>query len=32
MGPAIEVMDVVVSDGLPIVEYLLTVHAQSFMV
>lgn len=32
VGPAIETVDVVVSDFLSITEYLLAVHAQSLMV
>lgn len=32
VGPAIEVVDIVVSDFLSITEYLLAVHAQSLMV
>lgn len=32
VGPAVEIMDIVVSDFLSIAEYLLAVHAQSLMV
>lgn len=32
VGPAIEVVDIIVSDSLSITEYLLAVHAQSLMV
>lgn len=32
VGPAVEVMDIVVSHFLSITEYLLTVHAESLMV